>query len=83
MLEMTITDELCSFGATWSNGRKITVLKCTAVTSVSYVEFQSSTDSCQRLFFSCTASGVSRNPLGPDMPAAVMMRERYFSLAST
>ena len=83
MLKMTITDELCSFGATWSNGRKATVLKYTAVMSVLYVEFQSSTDSCQRFFFSRTASDVSGNPLGPDMPAAATTRERYFSLAST
>jgi len=51
MLEVAITDELCFFGAAWSNSRKATVLKHTAVTSVSYVEFQSSTDSCQRFFF--------------------------------
>ena len=75
MLEMTITDELCSFGAAWSNGRKATVLKYTAVASVSYVEFQSSTDSCQRFFFSCAAPDMSENPLGPDMPAAPMTRE--------
>src|SRR3954451_17250190 len=83
MLEMTMTDELCSFGAAWSRGRKATVVKYTAVTSVLYVVCQSSTDSCQRVFFICTASDVSGNPLGPDMPAATTMRERYFSLAST
>jgi hypothetical protein len=83
MLEMTITDELCSFGAAWSNGRKATVQKYTAVTSVLYVEFQASTDPFQRFFFSHTASDVSGNPLGPDMPAAPMTGESYFSLAST
>jgi len=83
MLEMAITDELCSLGAAWSNGRKATALKYTAMTSVLYVKFQSSTNSCQRFFFSRTASDMSGNLLELDMPAAPMTRERCFPLAST
>ena len=83
MLEIIITEGEWLFGTAWSSGRKTTVLKYTAVTSVLYVLFQSSADSLPEVLLHLYGVRCIGESFGARRAGCGDDEREYFSFAST